>query len=209
MGWRVNPHVYIYRAFDMGYFPDPAYCVWLAHLGDRYIAFKERLWYKTVASDIARDIKEDSDGMRTRMTFCDPTIDIRTGTDVRTIKDIFEEHGVPMECSVNNREHYAHAIHTALSEEAAPGVPRLQIYKAGCPYLIKTLPQQRYDPKRPLAMANHKHDHAAIALAYFLISMGSMERKPLPEEKSRKLWMVPKARDRYVLGRDNMRRPRK
>ena len=88
--------------------------------------------------------------MRIAMTYCDPVMDMKTAADVRTIREIFEENGVPMEASVNNREHYAHAVHTALQEEAEPGIPRLQILdrspgpgNLGCPYLIKTLPHLR------------------------------------------------------------------
>lgn len=182
------------------------------HIGKRYIAFKEKLWYRTVAADIAKDIVEESDGMRVVMTYCDPVMDIKTGADVRTIKDTFELNGVPMEPSINNREHYAHAVHSALAEEAEPGVPRLQILDKfagpglGCPYLIKTLPMQRYDPKHPLRMADHKDDHAVIALAYFLISSGAMERRSsATADRKTPKWMQPKPGDRFVLGRDNVR----
>lgn len=211
MGWVQDPSVQIYRGFDLGFSPDPAYCVWIAHIGNRYIAFKEKLWLKTVASDIARDIVEASEGMRVAMTYCDPVMDIKTAADVRTIKDIFEENGVPMEASINNREHYAHAVHTALSEEVAPGIPRLQILDKigpdlGCPYLIKTIPQQRYDPKHPLRMADSKTDHGVIALAYFLISSGAMERRTATNSNFRlPKWMQPKPTERIVLGYESVR----
>lgn len=182
--WYQHPSVQIYRGFDLGFSPDPAYCVWIAHIGKRHIAFKEKLWLKTVAPDIAKDMVAESEGMKIAMTYCDPVMDIKTAADVRSIKDIFEENGVPMEPSINNREHYAHAVHTALQEEAEPGIPRLQILDkngagpgTGCPYLIKTIPQMRYDPKHPLRMADSKNDHGVIALAYYLISSGAMENR--------------------------------
>jgi hypothetical protein len=197
--WHQNESVQIYRGFDLGYFPDPAYCVWVAHVGKRYIAFKEKLWFKMVAPDIAKDILAESEGMRVAMTFCDPVMDMKTPADVRTIKEIFEEHGVPMEASVNNREHYAHAVHTALQEEAEPGIPKLQILgpqvgpgKLGCPYLIKTIPQMRFDPKHPLRMADSKQDHGVIALAYFLISSGATERRSVSAVYTLPKWMRPK-----------------
>ena len=202
----------IYCAFDMGYFPDPAYCIWIAHLGSRYVAFHEKAWFRKIASEIAQDIKDENLKLgikRTTMTFCDPSIDIHTGADVRTIKDTFEMNGVPMENSINNREMFAHAIHSALAEEALPGVPRLQIYNggkyAGCPYLIKTLPMQKYDPKHPLKLANHKDDHPCCSLAYFLISSGSMERKGMTPAEAKKPWMLPKKHEKWVLGRENVR----
>lgn len=217
--WKQSDAVTIYRAFDMGYFPDPAVCLWIAHLGNRYIVFKEKLWFKTVASDIAKDIIAESEGMRVNMTYCDPSMDIQTGADVKTILDTFEENGVPMEKSVNNREHYAHAVHTALAEEItlkeaddhgpAVTVPRLQILQGsgkplGCPYLIRTIPIMGFDEKRPLALADHKHDHAVVALAYFLISHSSNERrsytsKPVPR------WLRPKPSDRWILGREGVK----
>lgn len=197
--WYQNENVQVYRGFDLGFFPDPAYCVWVAHVGKRYIAFKEMLWTKTVAPDIARDMIEASKGMKIAMTYCDPVMDIKTAADVRSIKDIFEEHGVPMEASINNREHYAHAVHTALQEEAEPGVPRLQILdripgpeEFGCPYLIKSIPQMRFDPKHPLRMADSKNDHGVIALAYFLISSGATERRNSSTVYRLPKWMRPK-----------------
>lgn len=197
MPFAQHHSVQIYRGFDLGFSPDPAYCVWIAHIGNRYIAFKEKLWNKTVASDIAKDMVAESDGMRISMTYCDPVMDIKTAADVRTIKDIFEENGVPMEASINNREHYAHAVHAALQEEAEPGVPKLQILDKqppnfGCPYLIKTIPQQRYDPKHPLRMADNKNDHGVIALAYFLISSGATERRNTSALYKLPKWMRPK-----------------
>lgn len=199
MEWFQDESVQIYRGFDLGFFPDPAYCVWIAHIGKRFIAFKEALWYKTVAPDIAKNIIEESEGMRVAMTYCDPVMDIKTAADVRSIREIFEEHGVPMEASVNNREHYAHAVHTALQEEVEPGIPRLQILdrvpgpgNLGCPYLIKTIPQMRFDPKHPLRMADSKNDHGVIALAYFLISSGGMERRSVTSTYRVPKWMRPK-----------------
>lgn len=207
--WTQSPSVRVYRAFDMGFYPDPAVCLWIAHLGNRYIVFKEKLWFRTVASDIAKDIIKESEGMRVSATYCDPSMDFQTGADVRTIKGIFEENGVPMETSVNNREHYAHAVHTALSEEVAPGIPRLQILDGdgkidGCPYLIKTIPMMQFNEKRPMALADHKHDHAVVALAYFLISIGSYEHRVIKSSTIPR-WMHPKTTNASVLGSESVR----
>ena len=211
----------IYRAFDMGYFPDPACCLWISHLGDRYVAFHEQVWFKKVASEIAEDMKaaeakfrgtQDNPGpmygKRVAITYCDPTIDINTGADVLTIMEKFSSYGIPMEASINNREHYAAAVHAALAEEVAPDVPRLQIYdggkNAGCPYLIKTLPMMQFDPKHPLRLADHKHDHAVVALAYFLISSASAERSNFQDSQIRP-WMKSKVGEAWVLGKESVR----
>lgn len=204
----------IYRVFDMGYFPDPAYCAWIAHLGHRYIVFHEKLWYKTIASDIATDIKDIDESLGVKkvvITYCDPTMDIKTGADIRTIKDTFELSGVPMECSINRRELFASHIHTALGEEAEPGIPRLQVYYTGnknaigCPYLAKTLPQMRYDPKKPLALDHHPQDHATVAVAYFLISSGAMERRSIIKNPTLKPWMKLKKVANLILGSESVK----
>lgn len=198
----------IYRAYDHGYFPDPAYCLWIAHLGNRFVAFHEQVWYKTIVSDIAEQMKDTTKVLeipRVTVTYADPTIDINTGADIQTLKDIFEVKGVPIELSVNSRELYASMIHMALAEESEPGVPKLQIYTKGCPYLAKTLPKQRYDPKHPLRMANSKTDHAAIALAYFLISSGAMDKGVTNQAKIGRKWTQPKANATWTLGNENVR----
>lgn len=198
----------IYRSYDHGYNPDPAVCLWIAHLGDRYIILHEQNWNKTVASDIAADILQTTRnlGIETVLTtYCDPAIDLKTGQDIRTIKDIFEDSGVPMECSVNKREMFASSVHQALSEEASPNVPRIQIYSRGCPKLVKTLPQQRYDDKHPLRLANQRNDHWTIALAYFLMSHSSESRQMFAPETRVKPWMKPKNSDRLTLGSTNVR----
>lgn len=206
----------IYRCYDHGYNPDPAYCAWVAHLGNRYIVFHEKMWNKTIIADIAREIKEiDAELGVTRVvtTFADPTLDVHTGQELRTMRDVFEQNGIPMELSVNSREQFASAVHTALAETVQIGsetepitVPKLQIYARGCPYLIKSLPMMRYDDKRPLAMANHKHDHAPIALAYFLIS-GSANSFSSYSERRIPRWMVKKRSNTIHLGHDSVRSP--
>lgn len=203
----------IYKAFDMGYFPDPAYCIWIAHLGHRFIAFHEKYWYKSTVELIAEDIKEIDKALgitNVVETFCDPTIDINTGADIYTMKDKFEINGIPMTTSINNREHYAAAIHSALGEEAEPGVPRLQILyngkRLGCPYLAKTLPLQRFDPKHPLRLADHPDDHPSVALAYFLISSGSLDQKGRATPSKPKPWMIEKhSPDNFVLGSESVK----
>lgn len=204
----------IYRCYDHGYNPDPAYCAWVAHLGNRYIVFHEKKWTKTVIADIAREIKEIDAALgitRVVTTFADPTLDIHTGQDVRTMRDVFEQNGIPLEMSINSREQFASAIHTALAETVEIGsekesiiVPKLQIYR-NCIDLVRSIPMMRYDEKRPLAMANHKHDHYPIALAYFLISGCANSFTPY-KEQSVPRWMIRKHPSVVHLGHDSVRR---
>lgn len=202
----------IYRAIDWGWHPDPTYVTWIAHLGNRYIVLHEIVKYKTIIPDLADIIKEEDQKLgidRVFGTYCDPTMDIHTGAEIRTNKQILEANGIPVECSINNRELFASAVHTALAEEAEPHVPRLQIYRGngrgiGCPYLIKALPLMRFNPKKTLALADHPHDHPVVTLAYFLISHASNERR---EARSAiiKPWMRNKAPKRFILGSDAVR----
>jgi hypothetical protein len=123
------------------------------------------------------------------MTYADPQIDIRTGSDTVTVRDTLEMAGVPIECSINDRVLYADAIHSLLGEEVEPGVPRLQIYTPGCPMLGKYLTKIRWDEKNPRRMADHKFDHAVVDLAYFAISSGVLSSTTAPEVGARPVWM--------------------
>lgn len=213
----------IYRAYDHGYKPDPAYCVWIAHLGNRYIAIHEKVWYETAIPEIAASIKHEEQELgidHVVETFCDPTIHIKTGQP-RTIKELFEDYGIYMEPSINDRRQYAAVLHTALAEEVTIGyeqgpegeqipiqVPRLQIYnngRRGCPYLVKSIPLQRYNPKKPMSMADNKHDHPVVAMSYFLTNFAADERRPLVKRQV-KPWMRMRGSEPWVLGQHNTRR---
>jgi phage terminase large subunit len=201
----------IYRAIDAGWFPDPTVVLWIAHLGNRHIVFNEKIWYKTTAIDIAADIHEEDKRLgvkKVAITYCDPSMDINTTADIRTVKEIYEANGISMENSINNREMFATAMHNALAEEAGEDLPRLQIYNHGhdgCPYLSRTIPQMRFDQKRPKAMADHKNDHAVVALCYYLMSHSSLVHSEPSSGTPLRPWMKPKDNKRFVLGSDQVR----
>jgi hypothetical protein len=192
--------VRLFRAYDHGYHPDPACCLWIAHLGQRFIVFREQFWTKIIAPEIARQILDQSRGLpRVVSTLCDPTIDVNRGQDVRTILDVMEDEGLPLEPSVNNRELAAAAIHEALGTEVMPGVPKLQIVGSECPELVKWLPQMVANPQRPLAIGDHKHDHAIIALGYFLISQSAAAARESGKPIRAPGWKIADI-DRALLG---------
>ena len=191
----------IYRAIDAGWFPDPTVVLWIAHLGNRHIVLHEKIWYKTVAEDIAAEIKEVDEKLgikRVAMTYCDPSMDINTTADIRTIKEKYELHGIPMENSINDREKYATVLYNVLGEEAGDALPRLQIYVdpynkfSGAPYLARTIPQMRFHPKKEKYMDDHKHDHAVVALCYYLMSHSADDRNELRAGRTLPKWMQPK-----------------
>jgi hypothetical protein len=181
------PWIQIYRAFDMGFFPDPAVCVWFAVVGRRIIAISEQTWFRTIAKDLAAAMLETTKELvgetACGLTYVDPQINIKTGSDTVTVMDTLEMNGVPCEASINDRVLYADAIHGLLGEEVEPGVPRFQIYEPGCPMLAKYLPKMRWDEKNPRRMADHKFDHWIVALAYFAISSGvlSLSAAAIPD----------------------------
>jgi hypothetical protein len=210
------PWIQIYRAFDMGYFPDPAVAVWFAVLGRRIIAFHEETWFRTVAKDLATTMigttkeltsRQEASGewvsLPVSMTYVDPQINVRTGSDTVTVMDVLEMNGVPCEASINDRVLYADAIHGLLGEEVEPGVPRLQIYEPGCPMLAKYLPKMRWDEKNPRKMADHKFDHWIVCLAYFAISSGVLSSSQSEEATRRPAWMdwIEEGRGQRRVGR--------
>lgn len=190
----------IYRAVDWGYDPDPAVCLWIAVLPNtRAIVFKERKWKKTLAADVAKQIVKESEGMHVIETFCDPTMNIKTGTFKYSIGEIFEQHGVPVTVATNDRELFGYSIHNYLNT-IIDQQPQVQIVKPGsgrygCPDLIRTIPQLRMDKVDPRKIANGD-DHWAVALAYFC--MGQASPSHAPGESSTPRWMRPKREQRLL-----------
>ena len=201
----------IYRAIDAGWYPDPTVVLWIAHLGNRHIVFNEMIRWKTPAFEMAELIKKEDERLGVRnvaMTYCDPSMDINTTADIRTIKEIYEQSGIPMECSINDREEFATSIHQALAELAGDGLPRIQFYQAGrkgCPYLVRTIPQMRFHPKQFKKMDDHKDDHAVVALAYYLMSHSADPRNEINFGRPLPRWMKPKELKRMLLGNNNVR----
>jgi hypothetical protein len=200
------PWIQIFRCFDMGYYPDPAVCVWLAVIGKRVIAIAEETWFRTIAKDLAAAMVQRTTELvgdtPCAMTYVDPAINIKTGSDTVTVMDTLEMHGVPCEASINDRVLYADAIHGLLGEEIEPGVPRFQVYEPGCPMLAKYLPKMRWDEKHPRKMADHKFDHWIVALAYFAISSGVLSLTAKEDVSREPVWQ-------QWLREDGMRRPQR
>lgn len=203
----------VYRAVDAGWFPDPTVCLWIAHLGNRHIVFHEKTWFKATAAEVAADIKEEDEYLGIKnvaITYCDPSMDINTTADIRTVKEVYEANGIPMECSINKRDWFATAMHNGLAEEAGEYLPRLQFYTAGpkgCPNLVKTIPQMRYDAKKTDHMADHHNDHYVVTMCYYLMSHASDPRTfGGPDGRlTLRPWMKEKRDARKPLGYDQVR----
>lgn len=206
----------VYRAIDSGWFPDPTVCLWIAHLGNRHIVFHEKIWYKTTAVDIAAQIKQTDKELgvkKVTMTYCDPSMDINTTADIRTIRELYEDNGIPMENSINNREMYATVLHNTLKEQADEAHPRIQIYmkpgnrNVGAPYLARTIPQMRYKLTDSKVMDDHRDDHSVVSLCYYLLSRSADLRTAAYNPANLPRWMRPKSGDRpFILGSDQVKK---
>lgn len=194
----------IYRAVDWGYAPDPAVCLWMAVLPNRScIVFKEVTWKRTLAKDVAAEIKRLSEGMHVVDTFCDPSMFKKTGETAYTIGDIFEQNGVPMSPAQNDRELYGYAIHDKLNTLIEEGDtpfsihPELQVYGPACPELTRTLPIMEMDSNDQRKIANGQ-DHWVVALAYFCMGDARPDYEPL--DTGEYPWLLPKRKFRAVVG---------
>ena len=187
----------IYRCLDWGYFPDPAVCLWIAALPDkREIVFKERSWRRTLAADVAKDIKQASKGMNIAESFCDPSMFAKTGAIKYSIGELFEQNGVPLVPGQNDRELFGYAVHDHLNTMVGD-FPQLQIVAPmgpyGCPDLIRTLPIVPMDPGNPAKLGNGE-DHWVVALAYYCMAGVQPSRDPITPQKP--IWMLPKSQRR-------------
>jgi hypothetical protein len=214
------PWVRHFRFYDAG-FIEPAYCGWAAVFGKRIIVWKEKLWTRTPADEIARDILRESvitgsDGrpfpLPVTATYCDPSIHLKTSAVESVLETMERQHitvagqrmSLVMEPAVNNRTLFADVLHRVLGEEVEPNTPRIQFLADGCPYLIRTIPQMAYDPKDPQRLADHKHDHGVCALAYLLMSHLPTTK---PSAATRQPWWRKELRlsNRHVLGSSQVR----
>jgi hypothetical protein len=189
------PWLNIYRALDWGYFPDPAVCLWIAVLPNkREIVFKEKDWKRTLAGNVAEDIKRESYGMKIAGTYCDATMFIKHGESDFSIGEIMEASGIPLTPSISRRDLLGYAIHQHLNT-IIDERPQLQIVQGmgayGCKELIRTLPQIRMDPTDPAKMAAGE-DHWVVSLAFYCQGGAVPAEDPVTTEIP--FWMRPKSR---------------
>jgi hypothetical protein len=205
MGWdEPFQWLQVYRAIDWGFSPDPAVCLWIAILPvGRAFVLKERTWKSTPARQVAADIVQDSKGMRIVDTYCDPTMFMGSkATDNTSIGDIFEDNGVPLTPSINDRAAAGFAIHEYLNTILEDGLPQLQIYGPGCPQLTRTIPQMRIHKTDPRKLADGP-DHWTISLSYFC--QGRIGTSREPHTVHTPLYMKPKVDAGFRLGSESVR----
>jgi phage terminase large subunit len=185
----------VYRSIDWGYFPDPAVCHWHVVLPNKQkITFNERTWTRTLAADVANEIKLASAGMHIVESFCDPTMFIKTGNSPYSIAEIFEQNGVPLTASQNDRELFGYSIHEMLNT-IVEEKPSWQILEYACPELVRTLPLLQMDKSDAKKVADGP-DHWAISCAYFAMGKAVPSRDPVAAPTQR--WRQPKRRHRNI-----------
>lgn len=194
------PWIKVYRSVDWGYHPDPAVCHWHVVLPDkRKFTFQEKTWKRTLAVDVAKEIKKFSDGMSIVETFCDPTMFVKTGNAPYSIAEIFEQNGVPLVAAQNDRILYGYSVHELLNtpghDEKGKECPSWQILDYACPELIRTFPLLQMDETDPRKIADGP-DHWVISCAYFAMGGAPPSREPGRSEVPR--WMRPKSRSRDI-----------
>lgn len=184
------PWVKVTRSVDWGFHPDPAVCHWHVVMPNgRKITFKEATWKRTVAKDVALEIKRMSAEMHVTQTDCDPKMFTKDGQSPFSIADIFEQNGVPLTPAQNDRELFGYVVHEMLStviEDNGRQYPSWQILEHACPELVRTLPILQMDASNPAKIADGP-DHWVISCAYFGMSLAAPSKDPVISSVPR--WM--------------------
>ena len=171
-------------AVDWG-FVKPGVCGWFVLLPEGRVYLEdEYVFTRTVASDVAREIKRRNQerGVKVRYTVGDTamwTPDSQTG---ESIAETFQRHGVPMIQSdkdrLNGWQRLRHWLRTS-----PDGLPWLTI-SPHCPYTARTLPSLVSDEHKPEDVDTDGEDHAGDMIRYFAMSRpapGSSGSQPAPK----------------------------
>lgn len=169
-----------FRAMDWGY-NDPCCVLWFAVGPDRRVFVYDELYIrKTVASKVARYIKEKSGNAKFAYTAASPDAWQKRGSsdgiEGENVAMIFSKNGVPLTKADNARVVGWQRVREYLQcidDER----PMLQIFE-NCSNLIRTLPTLTFDKHDKEDVSDYCEDHAAEALRY-----GLMSRAKTPEQK--------------------------
>lgn len=157
-----------YRAFDYGL--DRLACYWIAIDSTKTVYVYKELCESdlpiSTACERIIDMNGDDD---IYLTLAPPDMWSRSQETGRSKAALFDEYGVTVTKSNNNREAGWLAIKELLKVDAN-GHSRLVIFE-NCTELIKCLPALQIDPKKPTDCATEPHDitHAPDGLRYFAV----------------------------------------
>lgn len=204
------------RAIDWGYSPDPGVCLWIACLpNNRFIVFKEFTFRELVPKAAAKKIKEMTGDHKVRYTVAGHDCWMGSRDTGESIQETFARNGLPLRVADTNRVNGWSRVHSTLQEISNDGtgqVPQIQVYRHGCPGLVRTLPMLRNNPRDPGDIMQES-DHWADALRYFVMSRPAGHRA---KRQTNEVWeRLPKEVRRSImggarapLGSENIRRAR-
>ncbi len=168
-----------FRAMDWGY-NDPCCVLWFAVAPDgKLFVYRELYLRKTLSSEIARRVRELSEGERIAYTVASPDAWQQRGlkgAEGESIAEVFGHNGVPLLTADNARVPGWQRVREALAD-AADGTPELRIFET-CKNLIRTLPLLTFDTHDCEDVGDNCEDHAPEALRYGLMS----RPRPLPSQ---------------------------
>jgi hypothetical protein len=176
------PWIDVFRSIDWGY-RDPGICGWYACLPDgRLLKFQEYVFQETMATEVAKEIRRRSAGMRVRYTVADPAMFMREGQLGESLADTFQRQRVPLLKADNERINGWQQLHRWLQETTVAGnrkVPLLQVYGPGCPYTVRTIPSLVVDDhKLEDVKTKGTEDHAGDETRYAVMSRPAPSHKP-------------------------------
>lgn len=171
-----------YRAFDYGL--DRLACYWIAIDSTRTVyVYKELCESDLPISTACERINAMTDeGEEIYITLAPPDMWSRSQETGRSKASLFNEYGVTVTKSSNDREAGWLAIKELLKTDAN-GISRLVIFD-NCVELIKCLPALQVDPKKPTDCSTEPHDitHAPDALRYFAVFYSRPAEPEKPKE---------------------------
>lgn len=179
-----------YRSMDWGY-NDPCAVLWGAMSPDGHMyIYRERYQNQTLASEMARLIKQDTGMEKISYTVASPDMWQKRGTIIKTaggfagecVADAFIKGGVPVIAADNSRVVGWNRVREWL-RDAPDGTPYLQIFD-NCTNLIKYLPMMQYDQHDREDVADGLPDHAPESLRYMLMSRPSPTKLEKPKKNN-------------------------
>lgn len=161
-----------FRAMDWGY-RDPCCVLWFAVAPDgRVYVYDELYVTKTIASIVAKMIREKSVGCKFAYTAASPDAWAKRGAtdgiEGVSVEQVFSKNGVALTKADNSRIVGWQRVREFLQVTDGDR-PMLQIFDC-CRNLIRTLPTLTYDRNDKEDVSDRCEDHAAEALRYGLMS---------------------------------------
>ena len=173
-----------YRAFDYGL--DRFACLWIAISPSREVfVYREVSEPNLRISDAAaRALDMTGEGEEIYCTLAPPDMWSRSQESGKSKADLFQESGLTVVRSSNDRE----AGWLSIKELLAPvsdGKPRLQIFR-NCTDLIRCIPALLIDEKKPTDCSTEPHEftHAPDALRYFAVYFTRPNEIEVPKPKA-------------------------